>query len=110
LDITADYIGWLSAMRKACPSARFFCIVPPLGLHRAEVEAAVSPRNKAGDQKVYLIDTASLQDAFRAGQGATQLAYDGVHPSQYGQARLGGLIAVEVQKILSREAQFSPTP
>jgi lysophospholipase L1-like esterase len=110
LDITADYIGWLTAMRQACPSTRFFCIVPPLGLHRTEVRAAVSTRNKAGDQKVYLLDTASLEDAFRAGRGPTQLAYDGVHPSQYGQALLSTMIAVEVQKILSRETQPATVP
>jgi len=99
--ITADYAGWLKAMRQACPHARFFCVVPPLGVHRAEVAAALSARNQAGDRKVHLVDTAPLERAFRAGQGATKLAHDGVHPSEYGQALLGALIAVEVQKIVS---------
>jgi len=100
-DITTDYTGWLKAMRQACPHARFFCVVPPLGVHRTEVGAAVSARNQAGDAKVYLVDTAPLERAFRAGQGATRLAHDGVHPSVYGQALLGALIGVEVQKVLS---------
>jgi lysophospholipase L1-like esterase len=102
-DITADYVRWLTAMRTACPHARFFCVVPPLGFHAAEVQAAVAARNKAGDPRIYLIDTAPLKAAFRAGKGATQLAYDGVHPSMYGSAMLGALIAVEVQKILVKE-------
>ena len=103
MDITAAYAGWLSAMRKACPHARFFCIVPPLGWHAAEVHAAVTFRNKAGDQKVDLIDTAPLKAGFRAGEGATTLAYDGVHPSVYGNAMLGALIAVEAQKMISHK-------
>ncbi len=102
-DITADYLRWLVAMRKACPHTRFFCIVPTLGVHRAEVTAAVAVRNQASDMRVHLIDTAPLQSLFRANQGATQLAHDGVHPSEYGQALLGALIAVEAQKILSQE-------
>jgi lysophospholipase L1-like esterase len=101
-DITADTTRWLIAMRKACPTSRFFCIVPPLGVHRAEIAAAVAGRNGAGDHRVYLIDTAPLQNAFRANQGATQLAYDGVHPSRFGHALLGALIAVEAQKVLSQ--------
>jgi hypothetical protein len=97
------YLTWLTAMRQACPNTRFFCVVPPLGTHAADVQAAVTIRNEAGDQKVHLIDTAPLKTGFRVGQGATTLAYDGVHPSLYGHAMLSTLIAVEVQNILSRE-------
>jgi lysophospholipase L1-like esterase len=99
LDITAEYTRWLIAVRKACPHAQVFCVVPPLGWHRAEVKAAVVARNKADDAKVHLIDTAPLQDGFRA-SGASRLAYDGVHPTVYGNALLGALIAVETQEIL----------
>ncbi len=99
-DITADYTRWLADMRKACPHARFFCVVPPLGLHEEEVRAAVAARNRAGDPRVYLIDTTPLRAAFRVGTGATQLAHDGVHPSMYGHAMLGALIAREVQRTL----------
>ena len=102
LDITADYVGWLGEMRKACPGAAIFCVVPPLGVHKKEIEAAVKARNDARDPRVYLIDPARLGSAFRAGKGATQLAYDGVHPSVYGHAMLGALIAIETQKALSR--------
>jgi lysophospholipase L1-like esterase len=97
-DITADYTGWLAAMRRACPHTQFFCVVPPLGVHQSEIAAAVAARNQAGDRRVHLIDTAPLKAAFRSGQGATQLAHDGVHPSEYGHALLGALIAVEVIK------------
>jgi lysophospholipase L1-like esterase len=102
-DITADYIRWLAAMRAACPQARFFCIVPPLGVHRDEIAAAVIARHQAQDARVHLIDTAPLQPLFRAGQGPTQVAYDGVHPSQWGQALLGALIVAEAQKAIVTE-------
>jgi hypothetical protein len=98
-DITRDYTGWLTAVRKACPHARIFCIVPPLGFHKGEIEAAVVSRNQAGDRKVHLIDTSPFKSAFRAGTGATQLAFDGVHPSTYGSAMLAAFIAAEVQRI-----------
>jgi lysophospholipase L1-like esterase len=99
-DITSDYDGWLAAMRKACPNTRLFCVVPPLGYHSAEVQRAVESRNRASDSRVHLIDTPALRTGFRVGQGATPLAYDGVHPSVYGQALLAVLISIEVQKIL----------
>jgi len=101
LDITPDYVRWLMSMRKACPKALLFCIVPPLGVHLTEVQGAVRARNKAGDHKVHMIDTAPLKEAFRAGQGATSLGYDGVHPSVYGNAMLAAFIAVEAQKVIS---------
>jgi len=101
VDITADYIRWLEALRKACAHAAVFCVVPPLGWHKTEIRAAVSARNQAGDSRVYLIDLGPLEAGFRVGQGPTALAYDGVHPSVYGNALLGSLIAADVQKKLS---------
>jgi lysophospholipase L1-like esterase len=100
IDITRDYIRWLIAMRRACPHAYFFCIVPPLGVHEAEVRAAVNDRNTAGDSKVHLIETELLKSGFRAGQGPTEFGHDGVHPSVYGHAMLGALVAAETQKAL----------
>ncbi|MFO1019381.1 MAG: GDSL-type esterase/lipase family protein [Planctomycetales bacterium] len=102
--ITTDYITWLTEMRKACPHSRFFCIVPTLGVHREEIVAAIAERHKAGDRRVYLVETKGLKETFRVSQ-ETETAYDGVHPSVYGHARLGSLIAVEVQKTLSAEKQ-----
>lgn len=102
LDITDAYTTWLAAVRKACPRSLCFCVVPPLGWHAKEIAAAVTARNRSGDRDVYLIDTAPLKAAFNESQG-TQLAADGVHPSVYGNAMLAALIAVEVQKIVSRE-------
>jgi len=98
LDITADYTRWLAALRQATAHASVFCIVPPLGVHRLEIEAAVKARNQAGDARVYLIHPAAFEAEFRAGQGPTALAYDGVHPSLYGNAVLGAFIAAEAQK------------
>jgi lysophospholipase L1-like esterase len=101
MDITIDYINWLIAVRKSCPNANIFCITPPLGWHASEVEAAVKVRTAAGDRNVHLIDTAPLIAGFKTDEGATTLAGDGVHPSQYGNAMLGALIAVETQKVLN---------
>jgi lysophospholipase L1-like esterase len=100
-EIAADYTRWLAEMRKACPTARIFCIVPTLGVHKKEIEAAVGSRKRAGDLRVYLIDPAPVAKAFRSNTGATQLAYDGVHPSVYGHAILAAFIAAEIQKVLS---------
>lgn len=100
LDITADYLKWLVALRQAAAHTTVFCIVPPLGVHRSEIEAAVKARNQAGDARVYLIHPAAFENEFRAGQGPTALAYDGVHPSLYGNAVLGAFIAAEAQKKL----------
>ena len=101
-DVTESYLSFLGAMRKACPNARFFCIVPPLGFHEGEITAVVAKCNQAGDAKVHLIDIARLRTSFRVGQGATQLAADGVHPTTFGQAMLGGLIATQVQQVLDQ--------
>lgn len=101
-DITNDYIKWLSAMRAACPRTLFFCIPPPLGVHEAEVKAAVEARRKSGDSNVHLIALDELKPAFRVGRGATRLAHDGVHPSAYGHAIVAASIAVKVQRILNR--------
>ena len=34
-NITADYTGWLAAVRRACPNARVFCVVPAAGRAQA---------------------------------------------------------------------------
>ncbi len=103
-DITADYTAWLGEVRRACPNARVFCIVSPLGVHREETERAINAHNRqAHDARVYLIDPARLRPGFRAGTGATHLGFDGVHPSGYGHAMLAALIALEAQKALSSE-------
>lgn len=108
LDITDEYSKWLAAVRLACPHAAIFCITPPLGVHSSEISAAVRKREKAGDLRVFLIDTAPLRDGFlQLAQGpdpgtythvdgATVLAVDGVHPSVYGNAILGSFIAAKI--------------
>jgi hypothetical protein len=99
IDITAAYSGWLAAVRAACPHATIFCVTPPLGWHVDEITAAVQAQNMTGDKCVHVIDTTPLRAAFGL-QGATQLAYDGVHPTIYGNALLAGLIIVQAQQIL----------
>ena len=100
LPIKDAYAQWLAAVRKACPHAAIFCVVPPFGWHLEEITEVVADRNKGGDRRVFLIDTAPLKDGFNP-KGAAQLASDGAHPSVYGNAMLGALIAGEAQKILS---------
>ena len=100
-DITGDYTNWLTVLRRACPGSRVFCIVPPLRVHKAEIQAAVVARNRLGDGRVYVIDPERLSPAYRANKGPTRFAFDGVHPSEYGSAVLGAFVAVEVQKVLS---------
>ena len=73
-DITADYMGWLTAVRRACPHARVFCIVPPLQVHRQEIAAAVATRNQAHDLRVHLIETVRLAAGFRAAREPHSLA------------------------------------
>jgi hypothetical protein len=104
ISISEQYTQWLADVRKACPNALIFCIVPPLGWHDKEIAEAVAARNRAHDDKVFLIDTAPLKSQFGI-NGATQLACDGAHPSVYGNAMLATLVAVEVQKILDRQKQ-----
>ena len=112
IDIAPEYIRWLIAVRKACPNSAIFCIIPPTGLHAAEISAAVEAQRKAGDLNVYLIDTEPLKEKFMhivferesrifsLEKGATQLAVDGVHPSVYGNAMIGALVAADVSSIL----------
>jgi hypothetical protein len=102
LPIAGEYLRWLAAARGACPRARIFCIVPPLGWHAEEIAGAVSARNEAGDRRVHLIDMVHLRAGFSV-KGPTPLAADGVHPSVLGNAVLAARIAVEVQKVLDRE-------
>ncbi|MHC5537032.1 GDSL-type esterase/lipase family protein [Singulisphaera rosea] len=99
-DITTDYTKWLVDVRQACPNSWIFCVVPPLGVHKGEIESATAVRRRTGDSRVHVIDTSPLASAFRAGQGPTSLAHDGVHPSGYGHAMLGALIAVEIRRVL----------
>jgi hypothetical protein len=93
------YLAWLVSVRKACPNAVIFCVVPPLGWHDKEIADAVAARNKAGDKNVFVIDPVSLRDKWGL-KGATPLAFDGVHPSVYGSAMLAAVIAAETQKAL----------
>jgi hypothetical protein len=102
LPIAGEYLRWLATVRGACPNARIFCLVPPLGWHAEAIAGAVSARNEAGDRRVHLIDMVQLRSSFSV-KGATPLAADGVHPSVLGNAILAARIAVEVQKVLDRE-------
>lgn len=123
IDISTEYTKWMAAVRGACPNAAIFCITPPLGLHATEISVAVKARQDAGDHSVYLIDTAPLKDGFTpivvapatnkygVRVAATQLAVDGVHPSVFGNAMLGALIAAEASlRLNSRQENSTHSP
>jgi lysophospholipase L1-like esterase len=97
-----EYLAWLAAVRKCCPNAQIFCITPPLGTHREDVVKVVDARRRQGDPKVHRIDTSALGDGFAVNR-PTRLAYDGVHPSMYGNALLSGLIVAQVEEVLKAE-------
>ncbi len=101
IDITTAYTEWLASVRKACPHTHVFCVVPPSGVHRDEIRAAVAARNQADDHAVHMIDTPSLNATITVHPpGATQLCCDGVHPTVQGQGIFGACIAVQVQRAL----------
>lgn len=95
IDITSAYTEWLAAVRKACPSTRIFCIVPPSGVHRDEIGAAVAA---SSDAKAHVIDVPLLNSTNTAQEGATQLTYDGVHPTSFGNALFGANIVAQVRE------------
>ena len=102
INITEAYTDWLRAVRSACPHTHVFCVVPPSGVHRDEIRAAVDARHQAGDPAVHLIDIPALNATITAHTGATQLTYDGVHPSLQGEGLFGACIAVQVARALNR--------
>jgi lysophospholipase L1-like esterase len=101
-DITVEYGAWLTAMRAACPHAQIFCVVPLLGFHRSEITAAVNGRMKMKDRRVHLIDLATLEPAFSPTATPTRLAFDGVHPSQYGNALVAAHVLARVMHIVAK--------
>jgi lysophospholipase L1-like esterase len=101
IDITGAYADWLAAVRKACPRTHIFCVVPPSGVHRGEIRAAVAARIADNDHAVHLIDTPSLNSMITVHPpGATQLCCDGVHPTVQGQGIFGACIVAQVQQVL----------
>ena len=105
LDVTRNYIEWATAIRRACPHAYIFCVLPCSGSHRDEISAVVQARHKANDRRIYVIDVPSLNKLITQDPIATQYTYDGVHPSIYGQAMFGANVAVRVQKILDHDTK-----
>lgn len=103
-DFIEDYNTWLTDMRQACPHARIFCMTSHFGdnWHAADVRAIVAASNAGGDRNVYLIDLAPLVPAYPHPGTASIQAYDGAHPSQYGQGMIGALVTTEAQKTISK--------
>jgi lysophospholipase L1-like esterase len=103
IDITKVYTDWLGAVRKACPHTVVFCVVPPSGVHRDEIQAAVAAHTSAtpAEHSVHVIDLPSLNDTITAKVGVTQLTCDGVHPTMQGQGLFGACIAAKAQQYLA---------
>jgi len=102
LDIEAEAGEWLRAVRRACPRAWIFWLVPPLGMHDGEIGRAVEALRAAGDDRVFRIDTASLRAGFDRRAKPSRYADDGIHPNGDGAARLGALTAAAVRAMLER--------
>lgn len=103
LDITSAYTDWLAAVREACPHTHVFCVVPPSGVHRDEIQAAAAARTNSGDAHVHVIDIPALNATITARQGVTQLTCDGVHPTLQGEGLFGACVAVQAQRALAGE-------
>jgi lysophospholipase L1-like esterase len=103
INIFDAYVGWLADARKACPNAHIFCVIPPSGVHRDEIKAVVKARRDANDKAVHIIDTPGLNNVITARASATQLTYDGVHPSIQGEGLFGACIAVQAQQALTMD-------
>lgn len=101
--LTNDYVAWVKAVRAACPNARIFCIVPPAGVHREEVQATVKACNQAGDARVHRIEIPLMKIMAPNTGKPTQGSYDGGHPTLYGEAVFGACVAVEIQKVLDQD-------
>jgi hypothetical protein len=53
--------------------------------------------------RVHLIDVTSLLDGYSDKNVATKYATDGCHPTVYGNAVLGALVAAQAEKAIGQE-------
>lgn len=110
IDIASAYGKWLTTVRKACPHTHIFCVVPPSGVHRNDIRSVVATRNEIRDDRVHLIDIPSLNSAITARAGASQMTFDGAHPTMQGEGMFGASVAVKVQEILDRADDLKKAP
>lgn len=104
--IEADAEKWLTNVRNACPHARIYWLIPPLGQHESEIRRAVDRRNASGDDLVWIIDTSPVRNGFDITGKPSRYAGDGIHPGPEGNAILAALASGTVNQTLVTDPQI----
>jgi lysophospholipase L1-like esterase/fibronectin type 3 domain-containing protein len=89
-----NYIAFLANIRARFPRAEIFALRVFLGFGAAQVQAAVTARNAAGDTQVHYVDTTG----WISSGTSDYTTGDGVHPSAAGQVK----IANQLKAVLTR--------
>jgi lysophospholipase L1-like esterase len=100
-DPSAAYADWLRSVRAAAPRTVIFVVVPINGRWRAELAGLVGRLHAAGERRICLIDCPHLQAGASARGFPTSMAFDGCHPTLYGEALFGAAIAVQASRFLA---------
>ena len=90
------YINFLISLRKQYPHTEIAAMRTFLGLKSVPTLEAVQARRRAGDKKVFFIDTT---DWIRSSSSDYN---DGAHPSDNGQLKAGRLLAESISKLLGK--------
>ncbi len=93
------YIDWIKAVRKAAPKSYIVIVVPPSGVQRNNLQKTAAAFKK--DKRVLYIDTVNLNEMITVRPPEpTGMAYDAVHPTEYGQGMFAGCVAVQLLKLI----------
>jgi lysophospholipase L1-like esterase len=87
----AAYTTFLTTIRSAYPNAKLVALRPFNGAQAAEIQAAVTAANTAGDQRVYYVDTTGW-----LGNGDF---VDGLHPNVQGSGKAATALVAAIEKI-----------
>jgi lysophospholipase L1-like esterase len=106
-----DYTNFMANIRGKYPGADIFAMRPFSGLGAAQVQAAVTARNAAGDAKVHYVDTTGWLGSYPGPDWD-----DGVHPSVAGHIKaasqlqpilasyIGGALTNGIYKLINRNS------
>lgn len=101
-DVQAACEGWLGAARTAAPDTALWVVVPPSGIQRAALTAAVAA---VGDANAYLLDVQALDPDFEVGLNQNPTASlqspDGLHPAPGADAMFAALLVARLQALLA---------
>jgi lysophospholipase L1-like esterase len=90
-DFRAAYTEFVTTIRAAYPSAKIAAMRPFNGAHAAEIQAEVTARNAAGDERVYYIDT--------TGWLVAADFTDGLHPNAQGSQKAAAALVTAITSI-----------